>query len=127
MLEGVQMGTVYPSSETTQKIERQGSQDKSVKDVKKVKTGERVMGQALPGEKAISEEQLIHAIDKANKSFEPFDRRFELSVHEKTKAVMVKVIDSTNDEVIREIPSEKVLDMVAHMLEVAGIIVDKKI
>ncbi|SDJ91747.1 flagellar protein FlaG [Natronincola ferrireducens] len=78
-------------------------------------------------EKQYTEEQIIKAVEKANKSFEPFDRRFEISIHEKTKSIMVKVINSTNDEVIREVPSEKILDMVAHMLEVAGIIIDKKI
>ena len=40
---------------------------------------------------------------------------------------MVKVINSINDEVIREIPPEKILDMVAHMLEIAGIIVDERV
>lgn len=83
--------------------------------------------ESLPGERQIPREQLDKALDKANKSFQPFDRRFEVSVHEKTNTIMVKVIDSTNDQVIREIPPEKILDMVAHMLEVAGILIDKKI
>jgi len=41
---------------------------------------------------------------------------------------MVKVIDTSGDreEIIREIPSEKVLDMVARMWELAGIMVDEK-
>lgn len=123
-LEGVQMGTIYPSGK---KVDGQGSQVKGVKDGKDIKTGEQGVGQILPGERVIPEEELIHAVDRANKSFEPFDRRFELSVHKKTGAIMVKVINSTNDEVIREIPSEKILNMVAYMLEVAGIIVDEKV
>ncbi|NMA03219.1 MAG: flagellar protein FlaG, partial [Clostridiales bacterium] len=88
---------------------------------------EQGVGEILPGERIIPEEQLINAVEKANKSFEPFDRRFEVSIHEKTKAVMVKVINSVNDEVIREIPPEKILDMVAYMLEIAGIIVDERV
>jgi len=39
---------------------------------------------------------------------------------------MVKVIDINTNEVIREIPPEKILDMVATMLEMAGIIVDER-
>ncbi|GAB6086320.1 flagellar protein FlaG [Alkaliphilus crotonatoxidans] len=81
----------------------------------------------LSGEKQISQEELNKALDKANKSFQAFDRKLEVSIHEKTNTIMVKVIDSTNDQVIREIPPEKILDMAAHMLEVAGIIIDKKI
>lgn len=73
-----------------------------------------------------TEEEVIRAIDKVNKSFEPFDRRLEFSVHEKTKQIMVKIINVSNDEVIRELPPEKILDLVAHMMEVAGLIIDTK-
>ncbi|HZJ76110.1 MAG TPA: flagellar protein FlaG [Oscillospiraceae bacterium] len=123
-LEGVQMGTVYPIK---QKAGGQGSQNKITENEKNMKKGEKGVGEVLPGERVIPEEQLIHAVDRANKSFQPFDRRFEISIHEKTRSVMIKVINSINDEVIREIPPEKVLDMVAHMLEVAGIIVDERV
>lgn len=130
-LEGVQMGTVYPvSSKVEGQGKEQGSQDKiakSVKEAKDIKRGDQGVGELLPGERHIPEDQLIHAIERANKSFQPFDRRFEISVHEATKAVMVKVIDSENDEVIREIPPEKILDMVASMLDMAGIIVDERV
>ncbi len=70
--------------------------------------------------------ELKEAIDQANKSFKPMNRRFEYSVHDVLPRVSVKVIDSTSDKVIREIPSEKLMDMVANMLEVAGIIVDER-
>lgn len=78
-------------------------------------------------DKRLSEEDVIGIIEKANKDFVAYDRRFEFSIHETTKQIMVKVIDVTTDEVIRELPPEKVLDMVAAIWEVAGIIVDKKI
>jgi flagellar protein FlaG len=39
---------------------------------------------------------------------------------------MVKVIDNETQEVIQEIPPEKILDMVAKMWEVAGILVDER-
>ncbi len=70
---------------------------------------------------------LIEAVDNTNKMLEGYNRRFEISIHEKTNAVMVKVIDESTDEVIREIPPEKILDMVAALWEMAGIIVDKRI
>ena len=74
----------------------------------------------------ISEKAVIDAIEKANKVFEGVYRRFEFSIHEKTKEIMVKVIDSATDEVIREIPPEKILDMVATIWEMAGILVDER-
>jgi len=86
-------------------------------------------GQITEAEKRelpISEKTVIEAIEKANKVFEGVYRRFELSVHEKTKEIMVKVIDSATDEVIREIPPEKILDLVATIWEMVGIIVDER-
>lgn len=73
-----------------------------------------------------NEHEVIRAINKANKHIKTFDRRLEFSVHELTKQIMVKVINTEDNSVIREIPSEKVLDMVAHMWEVAGLLVDEK-
>lgn len=74
-----------------------------------------------------SEEEIIGAIESANKQFIAYDRRFEFSIHDKTKQIMVKVIDVKTDEVIREIPPEKILDMVASIWEIVGIMVDEKI
>lgn len=74
----------------------------------------------------ISEKTVFNAIEGANKAILGTYRRFEFSIHEKTREIMVKVIDTQTDEVVREIPPEKVLDMVATMWEMAGIIVDER-
>ncbi|MCX7920751.1 MAG: flagellar protein FlaG [Clostridia bacterium] len=74
----------------------------------------------------ISDKVVINAIEKANKAISGANRKFEFSIHEKTKEIMVKVINAETNEVIREIPHEKILDMVAKMWEMAGIIVDER-
>lgn len=74
----------------------------------------------------ISDKVVIDAIEKANKVISGANREFEFSIHKKTKEIMVKVIDSDTKEVIREIPPEKILDMVAKMWEMAGIIIDER-
>lgn len=74
--------------------------------------------------KEISEAEVIEAIEKANQKLLLYDSRVEFSIHEKTRQIMVKIYK--NDEVIREIPPEKILDMVAKMMELAGILVDEK-
>ena len=76
---------------------------------------------------SISERQLIEAIENANKALRGADKRFEFSIHEGTKEIMVKVINEETGEIIREIPPEKILDMVAKMWELVGILVDRKI
>lgn len=73
-----------------------------------------------------TEKALIEAIELANKKINGGNREFEFSIHEKTKQIMVKVIDTDTKELIKEIPPEKILDMVANMCEAAGIFVDEK-
>lgn len=74
----------------------------------------------------VSDKLVIDAIEKANRAISGGSRKFEFSIHEKTKQIMVKVIDAETNEIVREIPPEKTLDMVARMWEMAGIIVDER-
>lgn len=78
-------------------------------------------------ERIYTEEELIDSIESANETFIVYDRRFEFSIHEGTKHIMVKVIDTVTDEVIREIPAEKILDLVGGLMEISGILVDERI
>jgi flagellar protein FlaG len=80
----------------------------------------------LPKSGQYSEKDVIEAIEKANKAISSSNRVLEFSIHERTKEIMVKVVDSETKEVIREIPPEKVLDMVAKLWELAGILVDER-
>ncbi|MDP4093167.1 MAG: flagellar protein FlaG [Bacillota bacterium] len=87
------------------------------------------ISQLTPVEKKelpVSEKVVIDAIEKANKAISGGMRRFEFSIHPKTKEIMVKVINSDTNEIVREIPPEKTLDMVAKFWEMAGIMVDER-
>lgn len=74
----------------------------------------------------VSERVVIEAIQKANKAILGGNRRFEFSIHEQTNEIVVKVFNSETDELIREIPNEKILDMVAKICEMAGLFVDER-
>lgn len=74
----------------------------------------------------VSDKVVIEAIERANEAISVANKKFEYSIHEKTNEIMVKVIDSNTNKVIREIPPEKILDMVAKMWEMAGILVDER-
>lgn len=52
--------------------------------------------------------------------------RFEFKVHERTGRIMVKLIDNDTDEVLKEIPPEKILDLVASIWDMVGILVDER-
>lgn len=75
---------------------------------------------------SVGEEHLIKAIERANKALQGAETTFEFSVHEKTKQIMVKVLDKEKGTIIREIPPEKTLDLVAKLWELAGIVVDER-
>lgn len=72
------------------------------------------------------EENVREAVDKLNKTAVIFDRSLRFQVHDKTHRTMVSVVDITNDKVIRQIPTEEVLDLVAKMDDYLGLIFDKK-
>lgn len=71
-------------------------------------------------------EQLDNAIEKLNKTAKLFNRFLKFSIHEATNRTMISVIDTNTNKVIREIPGEEVLDMVAKMQEYLGMIFDKE-
>lgn len=73
-----------------------------------------------------SEAFIRKAVEKVNQNMQENNRSVEFKIHEKTNEIIIKIIDSNTKEVIREIPSEKILDMFANMLEMAGLLVDER-
>lgn len=90
----------------------------SAKDIKEAE----LRGENIP----VSEEQFIKAIERAIKSVEGAATSLEFSVHKETKQILVKVLNKETGELIREIPPEKNLDLIAKIWEMAGIIIDEK-
>lgn len=74
-----------------------------------------------------ADEQVVKALDKALKALQGPTTTFEVSMHKETKTIMVKVLDKETGELIREVPPEKTLDLVANLMEAAGIIIDRKV
>jgi len=69
---------------------------------------------------------VLAAINKANKQMMSRDTSLQFEPYDRTGDMIVRIIDTNTKEVIREIPSKKILDMVANMLEMAGLLVDEK-
>lgn len=69
-------------------------------------------------------EQIRKAVEKLNKSMPHSEAIF--GIHEDTNRVMIKIVDRDTKEVIKELPPEKTLDMIARVWEMAGIMVDEK-
>ena len=77
-------------------------------------------------EKENNEIEIKNAVSKINKILEGESTHLQYEKHEVLNQMIIKVIDNNTYQVIEEIPSRKILDMVAKMCEMAGILADKK-
>lgn len=79
---------------------------------------------------SLSKEQHQHTIaqlvDQVNKKLEEAKTYIQVKVHDKTNTIMVVVLKDETDEVVREIPSEKMLDVMYNLSHKVGLFVDEK-
>jgi flagellar protein FlaG len=73
------------------------------------------------------QQQLADVVKSMNDFLQPTQSHLEFEMHEKLNEYYVKIINNHTKEVIREIPSKKMLDAHAAMKEFLGLIIDKKL
>lgn len=73
----------------------------------------------------VDKKDIDKAVNTLNKFLEPEKTHAEYSVYKELGTIMIKIIDDKSKKVLLEVPSEKILNMVASMCEQAGLI-DKK-
>ena len=105
---------------------------RSVESVKPVKVEPKVedknkLDVDKKAQELMSDELMKKSVKQANVALKQHHRRIDRSVHEVTKTVMYKMIDTDTKEVIKEFPPKKIQDMIAKMWELAGLFVDEKI
>ncbi len=71
-------------------------------------------------------ELIKKTIEDVNKMLKNTNTKAVFGIHEKTHRFTIKLIDDVTKEVIREYPSEKTLDMIAKVRELANMMVDEK-
>ena len=86
-------------------------------------TGNQNAQQHMAQEQA-TPEQIKRAVEQLNKRMSHSSAVF--GIHEETNRVTIKIIDKETKEVIKELPPEKTLDMIAKVWEMAGILVDER-
>lgn len=69
-------------------------------------------------------EQIKKAVEQMNRNM--FNSEAVFGIHEGTNRVTIKIVDKDTKEVIKELPPEKTLDMIAKVWEMAGILVDER-
>ncbi len=124
-----------PQPQAPAQTERPENAESSVQMAEQVDRTTRVVenaqgkGQSENGETQSKEQQATHdqirkAVEKLNKSMANSEAVF--GIHEDTNRVTIKIIDKSTKEVLRELPPEKTLDMIAKVWEMAGILIDEK-
>ena len=102
--------TTVKVAETEPKDEKEDSQD----------SAERNMSKEQPS----TTDKIKKAVENLNKNLTHSEAIF--GIHDATNRVTIKIVDKETKEVIKEIPPEKTLDMIAKAWELAGILVDEK-
>ena len=78
-------------------------------------------------QKEVNKETMEEVVKGMNDFLQPVNTSIKFVLHEKLNDYYVNVVDDVTDEVIKEIPSKKLLDTYASMMEFVGLLVDKKI
>ncbi|WP_083446876.1 flagellar protein FlaG [Azoarcus sp. CIB] len=75
---------------------------------------------------APTHEALIQAVAEVQKVLAPVAQNLLFSIDEDTGRTLVKVVDSTTDEVIRQIPSEELLAISKALDRLQGLLIQQK-
>jgi flagellar protein FlaG len=75
----------------------------------------------------VTKENLTRAVEKINENYMAENNKLEYDYHEETGQYVVKVIDKGTNEIINQIPSQKLLDYAEGLVEYLGINIDKTV
>ena len=73
-----------------------------------------------------SKEEVKQMVELINKFLKSQKTSVQYEFHENLNEYYVKVVDSDTNELVREIPPKKLLDLYAYTKEKIGLILDKK-
>ncbi|MBP2655034.1 MAG: flagellar protein FlaG [Firmicutes bacterium] len=74
----------------------------------------------------LTKAQLSQMTEDMNKFMQSLNADLQFAVHEKTKHLMVRLIDPHSQTVLKEFPSHEFLDTIAKISESIGAFLDKK-
>ncbi|CAI6081276.1 putative protein YvyC [Paenibacillus sp. JJ-100] len=77
-------------------------------------------------DESVSKQQLDKLIEDGNKVLQRMDTQLRWSVNKESNQMIVKVMDTQTNEVLREIPPEKYLELVQNLCEQVGLFLDER-
>ncbi len=72
------------------------------------------------------EQEVKKAVDELNNALGTMNVQRQFSVEKELNQVVVKVLDTTNNKVIRQIPSEEAINLAKNIKEMVGLLFDSK-
>lgn len=103
-----------------------------VMDVEIAKESDESVTLSIQADKQLVDEQKNVNLDKLKKIMEQAisalphsDAKF--GIHKETNRITIKLVDRETQEVIKEIPPEKTLDLLAKRMELAGVMFDERL
>ncbi|ETI69361.1 flagellar protein FlaG [Neobacillus vireti] len=114
-----------------EKLSNSGSQStdyqvKQIESIPKIKETPAEK-QEKPQQQVLTKEKTEKVINSMNDFLKASNSHLKFQFHEGLKEYYVSIVDDTTDEVIKEIPSKKLLDMYAEMTDYLGLLVDRKV
>jgi len=113
-MEGPEVQAVQAVDDTTKVVEKADDKGNSLDNYQ----------QQQQQEQQATTEQIRKTVEEINKK--AMNSEVQFGIHEATNRVTIKIVDKKTKEVIKELPPEKTLDMIAKAWEMAGILVDEK-
>lgn len=110
---------------------RKAESTDGVMDVQIAKDSDESVTLSIPADRQLIDEQKNVDLDKLKKVMEKAVASLphsaaKFGIHEKTNRIIIKLVDRDTQEVIKEIPPEKTLDLMAKRMELAGVLVDER-
>ncbi|WP_188206703.1 flagellar protein FlaG [Alkalibacillus aidingensis] len=116
----------------SQLLQRSGTAGEQSSEQVKAKPKLQAMNQEAEGHKKyenieLSKERAGELVDGLNEFLEPADTAIRYELHDKLDRYYISIVDTESDEIVKEIPPERLLDVYAAMAEFMGFIVDERI
>jgi flagellar protein FlaG len=102
-------------------------QVESITKTKEVSPDKKENPQPKAQQEMISKEKTEKIISSLNDFLKASNTHLKFEFHDELKEYYVAIVDDTTNEIVKEIPSKKLLDMYAAMTDYLGLLVDRKI
>ena len=116
---------VVPTVETVDKNRPQVAPVEKSNDSAQTTLDEKALQQKAKDQQ-LSNEELSEAVENIQSRLDVMGTRLGFVINQETEDIIIEVTDRESGELIRQIPSEEVMELRARLDELVGILFDKK-